>query len=288
MARMNPWKVALLRAGFRARLAVSEAWAFRVAHRLFTTPRRHPAPAEERGGMGGARRVELAFEGGRIAAWVWGDSGPRVVLLHGWEGRSSQWHRVAARLRGRGFQVFAVDPPAHGSSLGWRRANLPLFSRTLLRLETEFGAFACAVGHSMGGAAIVRALALGFAPGRAVIVSAPSRPKDYWTQMLVALGLPAGRIPAFDRRFERAYSFRWEEMDLAVRARERGEEVLFIHDRQDKEVAFREAEGMAAAWRGARLLPTEGLGHRRILADPAVAEAIADFAGAAEGPGQAA
>ena len=45
---------------------------------------------------------------------------------------------------------------------------------------------------------------------------------------------------------------------------------LLIHDRGDPDVPFRNAEEIAAAWPGARVLATDGLGHRAVLRDPTV------------------
>ena len=47
-----------------------------------------------------------------------------------------------------------------------------------------------------------------------------------------------------------------------------------IHDQDDREVPLPHGERLAAAWPGARLVTTTGLGHRRILRDPAVLDAV--------------
>jgi hypothetical protein len=50
---------------------------------------------------------------------------------------------------------------------------------------------------------------------------------------------------------------------------ERDEHLLVIHDRADREVGFHHGERLASLWPNARLLGTDGLGHRRILRDEA-------------------
>jgi len=40
-----------------------------------------------------------------------------------------------------------------------------------------------------------------------------------------------------------------------------------LHDRRDAEVPFAHGAALAAAWPGAALRPSDGLGHRRILRD---------------------
>jgi hypothetical protein len=43
-------------------------------------------------------------------------------------------------------------------------------------------------------------------------------------------------------------------------------------------VPWKQGEALANAWRGARLLLTQGLGHGRILREDAVTQAAAEFA----------
>jgi pimeloyl-ACP methyl ester carboxylesterase len=52
--------------------------------------------------------------------------------------------------------------------------------------------------------------------------------------------------------------------------------LLLVHDRLDAETGWADSAAIARSWPGARLVSTTGLGHRRILRDPAVvAEATA-------------
>jgi pimeloyl-ACP methyl ester carboxylesterase len=53
-------------------------------------------------------------------------------------------------------------------------------------------------------------------------------------------------------------------------------EALLLHDRYDAVTHFGESEKLAAAWPGARLVATEGLGHG--LTAPLAVELVLDFA----------
>jgi pimeloyl-ACP methyl ester carboxylesterase len=55
--------------------------------------------------------------------------------------------------------------------------------------------------------------------------------------------------------------------------------LLLVHDRQDAETGWADSDAIARAWPGARLVTTTGLGHRRILGDPAVVAEVAGFVG---------
>jgi len=54
-------------------------------------------------------------------------------------------------------------------------------------------------------------------------------------------------------------------------------QTLLMHDEHDGIVPVREAHLIAAAWPAARLLLTSGLGHNRILREPAVVRQVIDF-----------
>ena len=52
---------------------------------------------------------------------------------------------------------------------------------------------------------------------------------------------------------------------------------LIIHDRDDMSTSVTDGAAIAAAWRGARLHVTTGLGHHRLLRDPDVVTEVVDF-----------
>jgi hypothetical protein len=53
--------------------------------------------------------------------------------------------------------------------------------------------------------------------------------------------------------------------------------LLLVHDRHDTETAWADSAAIARSWTGARLVSTSGLGHRRILRDPAVVAEVTGF-----------
>ena len=53
--------------------------------------------------------------------------------------------------------------------------------------------------------------------------------------------------------------------------------LLVVHDQDDTDVPWQDGKTYAEAWPGARMMTTNGLGHRRILREPSVLSAVADF-----------
>jgi len=82
----------------------------------------------------------------------YGDKGPDVLLLHGWDCDVSLWKPVVDRLSGS-FHITAIDFPGHGKSgkppEPW---DAKAFARMVAGVIDQLGLQGCAVvGHSQGG-----------------------------------------------------------------------------------------------------------------------------------------
>jgi pimeloyl-ACP methyl ester carboxylesterase len=81
------------------------------------------------------------------------------------------------------------------------------------------------------------------------------------------------------RRIERIVRLPLSHFDIVSRAAESEDlpPALVVHDSGDRTVPFDLGVLVAAAWPGGQLLRTDGLGHRRILADRTVIESVTGF-----------
>lgn len=270
-----------MRASFRLGGAVAPALSARVAERLFCRPPTGERRAPEEAFLATGTRDEITTEVGRLATWRWG-RGPAAVLVHGWGSRAGRWASLAPRLLEHGFGVLAYDAPAHGQSPG-RDASLPVFRRALHGVLAQLGkAPALLVGHSLGGAAVALVLADGVAAGRAVLIAAPADPESFADRFAEYLAIPDLVRSTMQRNLERRHGVAWG--DLHIPSALRGVRVpgLVIHDADDRDVAFSDAEAIAGAWPGAELVRTGGLGHRAVMHDPQVLDTVQRFAGRAD------
>ncbi|HET8645068.1 MAG TPA: alpha/beta hydrolase, partial [Vicinamibacteria bacterium] len=78
--------------------------------------------------------------------------------------------------------------------------------------------------------------------------------------------------------------FRWSELHVGRMLQGYAGEVLFVHDRDDRETRWTEAFELARDVHGARMVVTAGLGHRRVLASAPVASLVAAFVQTGETP----
>jgi pimeloyl-ACP methyl ester carboxylesterase len=270
-----PARVIALRAVFTTVGSVAPGIAARWAETIFCTPPRNEPRSGEGAFLASGRRFSVQGEGQALAVWEWG-AGPTVLLAHGWGSRAGRFGPLTLALAEAGFRVVAYDQPAHGRSTG-RFASLPEFARALQAVGDAVGPVHGLVGHSLGGAAATLALRDGLAAERVVLLAAPADVTRFTTAFADHLRIPAGARVVMRRNLEARLRTRWEEMHLPTIARGFGTPALLLHDRADEDVPFVHGEEIAAAWPGARFVPTTGLGHRGLLRDPEVLQATVEF-----------
>lgn len=255
------------------------------AARLFATPfasARNRARAFESNDVvsrADFHRGLIAAGSRSLSTYVWGDPTREryALLVHGWSSFGLRFASWVARLRAAGYAVVAFDHPAHGNSNG-TLATLPEFAEAVSTVGAHFGNAALAIGHSLGGAAIMLAQ------------------NERWrAERIVLIAPPADMTMAVDRYFRflrlgdhlRGRFYAWHKqrtgidartLSLAQRLRAFGQPGLIVHDVDDREVPWGEGERYALHWNGARLLTTQGLGHNRILDDARVIDAALAFA----------
>jgi len=222
---------------------------------------------------------------GRIALRRAGH-GPRVLLLHGWEGQSADMAAFAAPLIEAGHEVVVMDLPAHGASEG-RQTHIPHSARALLAVGQALGPLLAVVAHSVGSAVLAEALHQGLEARRAVLIGAPAHYAAYARQVAAIAGLDAAGTERLLQLLTAPLGLDIHEVSLPARAPALRQAALFIHSADDKVVRISDSEASAAAWPAARHWRLDGLGHRRILADPGVVRASVVFVQSGSAPAAA-
>jgi pimeloyl-ACP methyl ester carboxylesterase len=102
-------------------------------------------------------------------------------------------------------------------------------------------------------------------------------------QFQAALGFGSRTRRAFDRDVEMRVGVPLAEFDARVQASHvESVPTLVVHDTGDRQAPYDDAQHLVATLPDARLVTTEGLGHRRILRDPQVVAEVVDFVRARE------
>ncbi|HYG06726.1 MAG TPA: alpha/beta fold hydrolase [Stenotrophomonas sp.] len=275
--------MATLRTAMRLIARLSPALAGRVMDRLwFRAPRTRPDAAAQ-ASLATARRDDFLLHGQRVATWTWGESGPCVLLMHGWGGHAGQLHAFVRPLLAAGFRVAAFDAPAHGASgasrHGQQRVTFFEFADALRAVEARVGPLAGIVAHSGGCSAVALAMRQGWRAPRSLVFVAPfCEPQAAIDGFARQLGVGPAAVARFTARAARWLGIDWRDLDIATLPQDvhRGD-LLILHDNADREVPLAQSQRLAAAWPGARLIVTQGGGHRRLLSLPQVVQNAALF-----------
>lgn len=245
-----------------------------------TRPKHLPVSDQESLLLYDARREDIPFEDGHITAWHWGDSGPRVLLVHGWESRASHWHAWVQPLLAGGFQVSALDNPAHGHASG-DTTDVLQWGRAVRSAGIQLGELHAVISHSMGSAASLHAFAHGLQVKTSVHLAGPSSLTRVLRYAGHAKGLDTTELDALMTAFTQRIGQPLSAMDLAALAPSLQHPALILHDPEDAEMPAIESRKLAAAWPMARLIEPANVGHRRILRDPQViGQSVASLRGA--------
>ncbi|MEI2719166.1 MAG: alpha/beta fold hydrolase [Gemmatimonadales bacterium] len=271
-------RIMTTRAALRALGRVAPGTTARIAEALFVKTARPTPRPDEAAWLATAERFSVRAAGQTIAGYAWGSDGPTVVVAHGWWSHAGRFAPLAKALLAAGMRVVAYDAPGHGRSTGWR-ATMPEFAATIRAVADHHGPLHAVVGHSLGGAASIFALARGLTASRAVIIAAPADITSWAVRFRDTFDISDRIYAQMQRNMERRLQISWHDLDIPILARQLTQPALIIHDEQDPDVPYAEGKLLAEAWHGSILHTTQQLGHRAILRDRAVIETVVDFLG---------
>ncbi len=268
-------RLKLLRLGMRTLGVLAPPLAARAAEVLFRRPPGHAAWDGEHTILDRGRPASFRVRGRAVAAWTWG-AGPAVLLVHGWGSRGARLGSFVSPLMEAGFSVVTFDAPGHGAT-GGRLSSLPEFLFSIEAAHAAYGPFAGIIGHSLGGAASTLALARGVEADRVVFLAPAADPAGFARKFAEIAGVAPRVRERMEARLVREFGMTWAEFDVLAAARRVTSPLLVFHDEDDRDVPFGDGAAIAAAWKNGAIVPTRGLGHRRIVHDASVVRGAVEF-----------
>ena len=206
------------------------------------------------------------------------NDGKKLLFVHGWNGRSSQFFRIIELLSDDGYDITAFDLPGHGRSTR-SATNLPEITDLISEVTKSRGPYHAIVCHSFGGVAALNAVRLGATFEKLVLISpGVYEIKPMFKTFVGLFGLDEEYYA--DRLFDLAESLYGSspgEFGLDRFSKQIGMDTLIVHCEDDKEALKEIAITLHGDMKNSVLYMTEGLGHRRILRDQKVAEKVMNF-----------
>jgi len=209
--------------------------------------------------------VEAFWDGHRVVGQAWGD-GPPVYLVHGWGGCQAHLGVFIRPLVTAGYRVIAFDLPSHNESergaLAPGRTTIVEWARAVHAVIEAHGPARAVVAHSLGAKAAAYAAAEG-APIERMVFLAPMGDFGHYLQLFAdRYGFGPRILGGLQRLLDRRLGVALVDTDIPVSATRVGDlPLLTVHDPEDPDSPYETSEHVVAAWPGANLLTTRGLGR---------------------------
>jgi len=218
---------------------------------------------------------DYLYEGTSIRCYAWAGKGRKVLLAHGWESNSSRWAPMVRALQDRGYEVYAVDAPAHGDS-GGSIFTVKRYAEVLKEIVDTLRPDML-IGHSAGGMAAVFMLqqAPQLPVARLILLAVPSE-LELLMDTFRRMTFMGDRVfKGMQRAFHRKYGWRMADFSLSRFIREVRVPGLLLHDRGDSVAPYTGALEMHRNWKDGEIISFEGLGHS--LPGDAVISAVMQY-----------
>ena len=234
--------------------------------RLFITPVNFPIPKREQYMLKSAqkKRLHIPEIKKEIEILSYGYSKKKVLLVHGWSGRSTQLFAFADKLLENGFMVISFDGPAHGKSTG-RTTMMPEFLKTIEKINTTFGPFEAAIGHSFGATSLYNAAATFLDIKTFIAIGSGDRISEIISNFAKNLYLKEKSAKKIQSGLEKKWVIHLDDFSSSTVAKKIKIPVLVVHDKTDGDVPVSCAYKIRQNLEKGSLFITNGLGHTKIL-----------------------
>lgn len=257
---------------------ISTKLVTKFAAKLFTRPIKHKIPKREfhMDKKSIQENVFVPSINKEIVVYHYGKSEKKILLVHGWSGRGTQLVKIADELLNLGYSTISFDAPAHGKSKG-NSSIMVEFIASILELEKQFGPFEFAIGHSLGGMAILNAIREKLKVRKVVLIGSGDIIQDIIDDFIKKLELKPEIGIKLREHFEKKYGVEMNYYSASNAAKEVLIPVLIIHDENDVDVNVKAAYNIKENLKISELMITKNLGHRKILGNNEVIQSIVTF-----------
>ena len=238
------------------------AYASKLALKLFSKPRNGQLTPHAITFLDTATsKTTLYYDNLPIQTYQWEGSKETVLLAHGWESNSGRWRHKIKKLHKEGYNIIALDGPAHGGS-GSDTFNAILYAEFINVVSQKFKPTAY-IGHSVGGMAVVIFLRkqTHHTAEKIVLLGAPSGFKGIMKRYKEMMSYSQKISKGIDKQIEFKFGHPPEYFSTADFVKNIDTKGLLFHDKNDPVIPYQDGLDIEAQFKNAKLISTEGLGH---------------------------
>ncbi|WP_058473066.1 alpha/beta hydrolase [Legionella quateirensis] len=213
-------------------------------------------------------------------------NGKKILISHGWMSRAAYMVRLIRHLHLQGYDVYALDFPAHGEARG---LQLPWTDAIAILKETinQYGPFHGVIGHSFGGSMLLSTLnlagqlpewQLNSKPDRVVLIASP-------TQMRSPVNTIARRLKLSGTGYLQLRQLIRQQAEIDPKlirlkyftSQTPDTPFLCIHGKNDITVKPKESIIFCREYKNAHLSLLPDADHVSVLMDERVEQLVCDF-----------
>lgn len=222
----------------------------------------------------------IPTQSGKVSLYKFSQNHKKSVFLsHGWADSSTRFTQVIDHLNESGFDVWTLDHIGHGRSEK-STANIFTFidgvESSLDFIKEHSNEPNALLGHSMGSLAVLNLPEEVLKNKKIILISAPTKFFENIFKRVDALGIPKILLLKSFNFLSKKYKKKWEELSPDQQVDKLNKNFLFIHDEDDITCSYKNIKGLVKG-HPHEFMSTQGLGHLKILKDPAVLENIVHF-----------
>ncbi|KTD58502.1 putative hydrolase [Legionella sainthelensi] len=210
----------------------------------------------------------------------------KVLIAHGWISRAAYMARLIDSLYQQGYEVYALDFPAHGEAKG---LQLPWTDAVAILRDTinQYGPFYAVIGHSFGGSMLLNTLnvsgqlpdwQLKYKPECAILIASPTQMRSPVNRIAKKFKLSGHgylqlrqvmrQQAQFDLKLIRLNHFISQKPHIPF---------LCIHGELDKTISIKESIEFCEKYPDAKLCLLPEANHISVLVDKRVEQLVCDF-----------
>ena len=253
----------------------------KLASQLFSSPFYRAKHRRSDELLESAERSFLKVDGNNIRIYKWGSSDRKVLLLHGWQSRGTALRGFVPGLIEKGFEVIALDAPAHGESDG-KACSVRLYAEAVEAVVAKYPEISSVISHSIGSVTWMYYSSFinpAFKLERLIMMAAPDSFENIVNNAIRMFGLSGKLKNLFmEEVFDHFNITDAEDFSLSGKLGQVNiNEVYVIHDEEDRLIPMRRATYIIEHISQSHLYITKGFGHFRLVKNPVVMQKVLDL-----------
>jgi pimeloyl-ACP methyl ester carboxylesterase len=235
--------------------------ASRLALLVFSKPRKGKLTTNAHLFLDTAIKSTMYYLDFNIQIYQWKGPKETILLVHGWESNSSRWRNKIEKIHKEGYNIIAIDAPAHGGS-GSDSFDAILYSEFINVVSQKFKP-TIFVGHSVGAMSIIFFLhKKNYSDAnKIVLLGAPSTFAAIIERYKKIMGFSNKIDKGIDRYIKLTFGHPPSYYSTANFIKNIDCRGLIFHDKRDPVIPYDDALEIDLQFKNAKLISTEGLGH---------------------------